>query len=70
MAHNQPPYQRTIRASQRTYRTKRPSCVILNYKIVEKYKYNIDNPVDNLIRQNYHQIFGINYKNFIIYKIK
>lgn len=49
---------------------KRPSCVILNYKIVEKYKYNIDNPVDNFIRQNYRQILGINYKNFIIYKIK
>lgn len=43
-----------------------PGCVILNYYNVLKYKYNIDNPVDNFFKKNYQLV--LKYKKFNIYK--
>jgi len=34
-----------------------PACAVLNYKMVEKYNYNKNNPVDNYIQDNYKLIF-------------
>ena len=45
-----------------------PSCAILNYKIVEKYNYEKNNPVDNYIKENYNQIESIG--NLDIYSLK
>lgn len=43
-----------------------PSCAVLNYKLVEKFNYNKNNPVDNYIMNNYKFIFGE--RNTLIYK--
>lgn len=45
----------------------KPTCAVLNYKIVAKFNYNIRNPVDEYILQNYKQVFQQG--NTIIYKL-
>jgi len=45
-----------------------PSCAVLNYKMVEKFHHNKNNPVDNYIKDNYQLIFQV--KNKLIYKRK
>jgi hypothetical protein len=45
-----------------------PSCAVLDYKIVEKFNYNKNNPVDNYILNNYELTFQEG--NTSIYKIK
>ncbi len=36
-----------------------PDCVIFNYASVMKYNYNVDNPVDDYIRDNYNRVWNI-----------
>jgi len=43
-----------------------PACTVLNYKMVEKYNYNKDNPVDNYIQDNYELAWQNG--NILIYK--
>lgn len=47
---------------------KRPSCAVLHYGIVAKFDYDIDNPVDRYILENYEKVetFG----DGMIYKLK
>ncbi len=45
-----------------------PECAVLNYKMVEKFNHNKNNPVDNYIKDNYQLIFQV--KNKLIYKRK
>ncbi|MFA6106089.1 MAG: glycosyltransferase family 39 protein [Patescibacteria group bacterium] len=45
----------------------RPRCAILNYSMVEGFRYNQNNPVDSFIRNNYHQVFRE--RNALVYKI-
>ncbi|MFH1837916.1 MAG: hypothetical protein ABH808_00215, partial [Candidatus Kuenenbacteria bacterium] len=44
----------------------RPSCAVLNYKIVERFNYNKNNPVDNYILNNYKFVFQEG--NTLLYK--
>ncbi|HOZ55644.1 MAG: hypothetical protein BWY51_00689 [Parcubacteria group bacterium ADurb.Bin316] len=43
-----------------------PACAILNYQLVKKYGYNIDNPVDNFIKENYYLAYTSN--DVMVYK--
>jgi len=45
----------------------KPLCAILDYESVNKYDYNKDNPLDNYISANYHQIKS--FDNILIYKL-
>lgn len=44
-----------IQAAQ-TLTKQPPNCVILNYEVVEKFSYNKNNPIDNFIAQQYHEV--------------
>ena len=46
----------------------RPECAIMNYEIVKKFKYDLNNPVDRYLTNNYRQDKIIN--DCIIYKIQ
>ncbi len=43
-----------------------PACAVLNYKMVEKYNYNKNNPVNNYIKNNYKLTFQN--KDILVYK--
>lgn len=45
-----------------------PSCAVLNYEMVKKYNYNMNNPVDNYIKDNYY--LEKTYGDFSLYKLK
>ncbi|PIV50591.1 hypothetical protein CO115_01815 [Candidatus Falkowbacteria bacterium CG_4_9_14_3_um_filter_36_9] len=45
----------------------KPECSVLNYAMVEKYRYDRNNPVDNFIIENYH--FAYKDYNILIYKL-
>ena len=47
---------------------KKPKCAILNYQIVKKFNYNLDNPVDNFILNNYELEFSSG--NTSVYTLK
>lgn len=49
-------------------KTNRPQCAIMDYRMVEKFKYSTDNPVDQFIFSNYRQTKR--YGSLLIYKIK
>jgi hypothetical protein len=48
---------------------KKPDCCILDYSMVNKFKHNINNPVDNYIQNNYHPIWQNSDKTIKIMKI-
>jgi len=43
-----------------------PECAVLNYKMVEKFNHDTNNPVDNYIKNNYQLVFQAN--NKLVYK--
>ncbi len=43
-----------------------PECAVLNYKMVEKFNHDKNNPVDNYIKDNYQLVFQV--KNRLVYK--
>ncbi len=45
----------------------KPQCAVLNYQMVQKYKYNINNPVDSFIFLNYHLVYKDG--GILVYKI-
>ena len=47
--------------------TNKPSCAVLDYAGALSFGYNLNNPVDNYIKDNYHQIK--NFDRILIYKI-
>jgi len=46
---------------------KKPICIIMDYEMVEKFKYNRNNPVDQYIDNHYHLVKTINHTQ--IYKL-
>ncbi|MFA6308081.1 MAG: glycosyltransferase family 39 protein [Patescibacteria group bacterium] len=46
----------------------KPTCAILNYNIVSKFNYNLNNPVDQYILQNYNEV-TTEFNNINFYKI-
>jgi hypothetical protein len=36
---------------------KKPRCVVTHYGVVKKFDYNRDNPVDNFIKKEYHEVY-------------
>lgn len=46
----------------------RPDCVILNYRLVDKFNYNKNNPLDNFIKNNYQQVANVGDGNIFIKK--
>lgn len=57
-------YREVEKDLQRT----RPECAIVNLKMMEKFNYEKDNPVDNFIEENY--LAKENFGDAILYKIK
>jgi hypothetical protein len=45
----------------------KPQCAVLNYQMVQKYKYDINNPVDSFILLNYHLVYKDG--GVLVYKI-
>lgn len=39
--------------AEKSLKENQPACIVMNYKIVDKFKYDKNNPVDNYIQENY-----------------